>query len=119
MVQRWRAVNVLLLVGLMALGALWELVLAPTGKGYWAVKTLPLLCAVPGVLRHRLYTSRWLSLALWLYVLEGLVRATSEGGLGRSLAWGQTLLAVALFTTLTLYIRRRLRDGRESSQFPH
>jgi hypothetical protein len=39
---------------------------------------LPLALCVPGLLRHRMYTYRWLSLLVWLYVTEGVVRATSE-----------------------------------------
>ena len=46
---------------------------------------------------------------MWLYVTEGLVRSTSEAGPGRWLAAGEVLLCVALFTTATVYIRRRLR----------
>jgi hypothetical protein len=33
-----------------------------------------------GLLRHRLYTFRWLSLLVWLYVTEGLVRAPATAG---------------------------------------
>jgi uncharacterized membrane protein len=52
-----------------------------------------------------------MSLLVWLYVLEGLVRATSEGGLPAALAAIEVALAVALFGAVTLYIRRRLADG--------
>jgi uncharacterized membrane protein len=100
-----------LLLALAALGLAWELWLAPTGRGTLALKVLPLLLALPGLLRHRLYTYRWLSLLVWLYVLEGLVRTTSEGGLGAMLAAAEAALAVALFTAATFYIRRRLADG--------
>jgi uncharacterized membrane protein len=40
----------------------------------------------PGLLRHRMYTYRWLSLLVWLYFTEGVVRATTEGGLSQRLA---------------------------------
>jgi uncharacterized membrane protein len=110
---RLRALTLALLIALVALGVLWELWLAPTGRGTLAVKVLPLLLGLPGVLRHRLYTYRWLALLVWLYVAEGLVRATSEGGLSRPLAAIEVLLAVALFATMTVYIRRRLRPPVE------
>jgi hypothetical protein len=46
-----------------AAGAGLELWLAPTGSGTLAVKVAPLLLAVPGLLRHRMRTHRWLSAA--------------------------------------------------------
>ncbi|MCW5633036.1 MAG: DUF2069 domain-containing protein [Rubrivivax sp.] len=105
-----RAVLALLCM-LAGLGLAWELWLAPIGRGTLALKVLPLLLALPGLLRHRLYTYRWLSLLVWLYVLEGLVRATSESGRGALLAAVEATLAVALFIAATFYIRRRLADG--------
>ena len=95
------------LLGLVALCLAWELWLAPTGRGTLALKALPLLAAVPGLLRQRLHTCRWLSLALWLYVGEGLVRATSEGGLSQRLAMLEVVLAGALFAACVGCIRAR------------
>lgn len=111
-VQRLRAWSLGLLVALIVLGLAWELWLAPTGTGTLALKVLPLALALPGLWRHRMYTYRWLSLLVWLYVTEGLVRATSEGGLGQGLAALEVLLSVGLFVAAGLYIRRRLADGR-------
>jgi uncharacterized membrane protein len=114
-VRRARALVALTLVLLAVLGLAWELWLAPTGRGTWAAKVLPLLLALPGLWRHRLYTYRWLSLLVWLYVTEGLVRATSEGGLSQPLAALQVLLASALFVLTVHYIRLRLPRRPKSS----
>ncbi len=97
------------LLGLIVLGLAWELWLAPTGSGTLALKVLPLALCVAGLLRHRMYTFRWLSLLLWLYFLEGVVRATTESGLSQALAAVQTLLCIWLFAACTFYIRWRLR----------
>lgn len=110
--QALRAAVVALLLALVVLGLAWELALAPTGRGMLALKVLPLLAALPGLLRHRLYTYRWLSLLLWLYVAEGLLRAASERGAAAALAVVETGLALSLFAAAALYIRRRLRGGR-------
>ncbi len=107
-VRRARSLVALTLLLLVVLGLAWELLLAPTGRGTWAAKVLPLLLTLPGLWRHRLYTYRWLSLLVWLYVTEGLVRATSEGGLSQPLAALQVLLASALFVFTVHYIRLRL-----------
>ncbi len=112
-VQRLRALSIALTTALVALGLAWELVLAPTGRGTLALKVLPLLLALPGLLRHRLYTYRWLSLAVWLYAAEGALRAGSERGLSQSLAIAEVVLVVALFAALGAYVRGRLRAGRE------
>lgn len=108
-VRRARALALAGLLALIALGLAWELWLAPTGTGTLAIKVLPLVFCVAGLLRHRMYTFRWLSLLIWLYVLEGLVRATSEAGLGATLAVAEIVLSLFIFGVSGFYIRRRLR----------
>lgn len=100
------------LVSLVVLGVAWELWLAPTGSGTLALKVLPLVLALPGVRRHRMATHRWLSLVVWFYVLEGLVRATSESGLSQGLAALEVVLALVLFAASAVHIRWRLRQAR-------
>ncbi|HET9821616.1 MAG TPA: DUF2069 domain-containing protein [Burkholderiaceae bacterium] len=113
---RLRALAVSCLLALVALGLAWELWLAPTGRGSWALKVLPLAFALPGVLRHRMLTYRWLSLLLWLYVAESAVRALSEGTMVRALALGQLALALLLFTTCVMHVRWRLASTREAAR---
>ena len=110
-VRQLRAVALAGLVGLIVLGLAWELWLAPTGRGTLALKVLPLLLCLAGLWRHRMYTFRWLSLLLWLYVLEGVVRATTEAGLSRALAALEIALCLVVFTASTVYIRWRLRGA--------
>ena len=99
-------------VALLVLCLAWELWLAPTGRGTLAVKALPLLAAPAGLWRYRMYTYRWLALAIWLYVMEGLVRSTSEGGPGQWLALAEVLLGVVIFTSCTAQIRLRLAAAK-------
>ena len=108
-VRRLRAAALAGLLGLITLGLAWELWLAPTGSGTLALKVLPLLPCVAGLLRHRMYTVRWLSLLLWLYFMEGVVRATTESGVSQALAVIEIVLCVGLFAASTVYIRWRLR----------
>ncbi len=108
-VRTARAVALASLLGLIALGLAWELWLAPTGRGTLALKVLPLLPCIWGLLRHRMHTFRWLSLLLWLYVAEGLVRASTEHGMARALAAAEVVLCVLLFAASAVYIRLRLR----------
>lgn len=100
-------------VGLIVLGLLWELKLAPLkgGTGMLALKVLPLTFGLAGLLKHRMYTFRWLSLLVWLYFTEGAMRATSDTGLSQILAGVEVVLSLSLFTACAVYVRLRLRAG--------
>jgi uncharacterized membrane protein len=109
-----RAVAVAALLGLIALGLAWELWLAPTGSRWLAFKVLPLLWPLAGLLKHRLYTYRWVSLLVWLYFTEGIVRATgvpsgADAGLDVWLAWIEVALCLVLFTACAAHVRWRLK----------
>lgn len=99
-------------LGLIVLGLAWELWLAPTGSGTLALKVLPLLLPLPGLWRNRMYTYRWLSLLVWLYFTEGVVRATSDRGTGVPLAAIEVLLCLMLFAACAAHVRLRLRNAR-------
>jgi len=103
------------LISLFVLCVVWELWLAPTGRGTLAIKALPLLVPIRGLWRYRMYTFRWLSLMVWLYFLEGAVRATSEKGLGAGLAALEVALSVVVFVACTLHVRQRLAAAKASS----
>ncbi|MBL0943520.1 MAG: DUF2069 domain-containing protein [Hydrogenophaga sp.] len=107
-----RRLAVASLVGLIAVGLAWELWLAPLREGgsWWAIKVLPLALPLAGLLKNRMYTYRWVSLLVWLYFTEGVVRATSgESGLSTLMAVLQTLLCITLFVACALHVRLRLR----------
>ncbi len=111
-----RALALFSLIGLIALGLAWELWLAPTGHRTMALKVLPLLVPLAGLWRHRLYTYRWVSLMVWLYCAEGLVRGTSDTGMGRWLAWIEVLLCVLLFAASAWQVRWRLRRAHQAAE---
>jgi uncharacterized membrane protein len=105
--QGARALALAGIVGLIVLGLAWELWLAPIGRGTLAIKVLPLVFTLAGVWRHRMYTYRWLSLLVWLYFCEGVVRATTEGGVSQMLAAAEIALTLLLFVACVRYIRWR------------
>jgi uncharacterized membrane protein len=110
---RWLAVGSLL--GLIVLGLAWELWLAPLrpGGSWLALKVLPLAIPLAGLLKNRMYTYRWVSLLVWLYFTEGVVRAWSDiGGTGRLLALLEVVLCLALFAACAWHVRLRLRHAR-------
>jgi uncharacterized membrane protein len=109
-VARTRTVALACLLTLIVAGLAWELWLAPLrpGGSWWALKVLPLALPLAGVLKHRMYTFRWLSLLVWLYFTEGVVRAATEQGISQWLALLQVLLSVVLFGACALHVRWRL-----------
>jgi uncharacterized membrane protein len=109
-----RGLAVACLVALIALGLAWELWLAPLrpGGSWWALKVLPLTLPLAGVLKMRLYTFRWLSLLVWLYFTEGVVRATSERAPSAVLAGLQVLLSLLLFVACAAHVRHRLAAAK-------
>lgn len=110
-----RAVAVGCVLALIVLGLAWELWLAPTGHRTLAWKVLPLALPLSGLLRRRLYTYRWLSLLVWLYFAEGVVRATSDRGPSVPLAIVEVALSLVLFAACAVHVRSRLRRAKETA----
>jgi uncharacterized membrane protein len=106
---RWVAVGSLL--ALIALGLAWELWLAPLrpGGSWLVLKVVPLCFPLAGLLRRRMYTYRWLSLLVWIYFTEGVVRAYSDTGLSARLALVQVFLTLLLFAACAVHVRARLK----------
>jgi uncharacterized membrane protein len=83
------------LIALIFLCLGWELWWAPLkpGGSWLGLKAVLLLAPLFGILRGKRYTYKWVSLFIQFYLLEGLVRATSDSGLSQQLAIGETVLA--------------------------
>jgi len=114
---RWLAVGSL--IGLIVLGLAWEIWLAPLREGgsWWAIKVLPLCIPVAGLLKNRMYTYRWVSLLVWLYFTEGVVRAWSDAWPSSGLAGLQTLLCTILFVACALHVRIRFKAAKATGHF--
>lgn len=105
-----RVVAVSSLLALIVLGLVWELWLAPLrpGGSWVALKVLPLCVPLAGLLKRRMYTYRWLSLLVWLYFTEGVVRAWSDRPPGQWLAMLEVVLCLVLFAVCAAHVRLRL-----------
>ncbi|WP_418320600.1 DUF2069 domain-containing protein [Piscinibacter sakaiensis] len=114
---RWsRAIAVSSLLGLIVLGLAWELWLAPTGNRTLALKVLPLAWPLAGLLKRRMYTYRWVSLLVWLYFAEGVIRATSDRGPSVWLALIEIVLCLSLFAACAIHVRWRLRHPTATTE---
>jgi uncharacterized membrane protein len=114
---RWMAVCSLL--GLILVGLAWELWLAPlrSGGSWWAIKVLPLCIPLAGLLKNRMYTYRWVSMLVWLYFTEGVVRAWGDAWPSNALAGVQTLLCITLFVACAMHVRIRFKAAKATGNF--
>ena len=112
-VQLSRALAVGSLVGLVLLSLAWELWLAPLrpGGSWLVLKALPLCIPLAGLLKNRMYTYRWVSLVVWLYFAEGVIRLQGDAWPSNAFAAVEILLCLMLFTASALHVRWRLRDA--------
>jgi uncharacterized membrane protein len=95
------------LIALIVLCLAWELWLAPLrpGGSWLALKALPLLAPLMGVLHGRIYTYQWSLLLVPAYFIEGVVRTWSETGAAARLAGIEIALALAFFVCAISYVR--------------
>ena len=102
------------LIGLIVLGLAWEMWLAPIrpGGSLLALKVLPLCIPLAGIWKNRMYTYRWVSLLVWLYFTEGVVRAYSDRAPSAYLAMVEVALCLTLFVACALHVRLRLKTVR-------
>ena len=108
---RWLAVGSLL--GLILLCLCWELFLAPIrpGGSWLALKALPLCFPLAGLLKNRMYTYRWVSLMVWMYFTEGVVRTYSDRAPSNYLAMGEVFLCLTLFVACAMHVKLRFRNA--------
>ncbi len=93
---------ILVVLIMIAFGIAWELILNPIKPGgsmLW-VKVLPLVFALPGLYNSRVYTFQWLSLLVWFYVCEALVRVYTNQKIEIFLSIGWLLLSLTLFIVI-------------------
>jgi len=81
------------------------------GGSWLALKVLPLCLPLAGLLKQRMYTYRWVSLLVWLYFIEGVVRAWADKAPGQYLAGLEVLLCLSLFSACALHVRLRLKTS--------
>ncbi len=116
-VLRWGAS--VSLIGLIILGLLWELHIAPLrpGGSLLALKVLPLLLPLRGVLRGNLYTLQWAAMLILLYFMEGVVRAWSDPSpLSALMGWFEIVLSFTFYLCAILYLKPAKQAARRNAK---
>jgi uncharacterized membrane protein len=95
------------LLALVFLCLAWELWLAPLrpGGSWMALKAVPLLLPLLGILHGRRYTYQWASMLILAYLVEGVARALADSGLSAALASAEVLLTAIFFGCAVFYAR--------------
>jgi uncharacterized membrane protein len=95
------------LVALILLCVAWETFLAPLrpGGSWLALKVVPLLIPLRGILKRDVYTLQWSSMLILLYLAEGSVRAFTETGLSATLGLLEVFLVAIFFTCTLLFLQ--------------
>jgi len=93
----------------------WEAFVAPLqpGSRLLALKALPLLLPLRGVIKRDLYTLQWSSMLILIYFAEGVVRAwADQSAASRQMAIGEIVLVVVYYFSALLYLRPYKKEAQ-------
>ncbi len=97
-------------------GFLWEIKLYPLRDGslLW-LKVLPLTALLPGLFQGRLRSIQWLTLVIWVFITEAIVRVTSDPP--ENFIWSCIWLGLSISTLiLSMVAVRRIRLNKLHAQ---
>lgn len=111
----WPLIAFVISLALIAFGLAWELFLDPLrpGGSWLALKVIPLVVALPGLWKAKMPTFRWMSLMVWLYVGEALVRVIGLTEIERQLAWNSLALSLGLTTAILMGARAQIKLAKQ------
>ncbi|MFM1859993.1 MAG: hypothetical protein RL133_1493 [Pseudomonadota bacterium] len=116
----WRAWATGLTLAMIIYGVAWEGLIDPIRTGSWLwLKVAPLALALPGLWRGKVYTYQWMSLLVWLYVCEALVRILGMTVTEQFLALGWLVQSLSLTLVVLLAIRACRRQTARGDSPSH
>ena len=100
-------------VDLFILCVSWEWFISPLrpGGSWLILKGVPLLFAIPGLWKGKVYTMQWASMLILLYITEGLVRIL-ESDVNFWMALLETILATTGFICLLIYLKPIKKEAK-------
>ncbi|RZA33704.1 MAG: DUF2069 domain-containing protein [Lysobacteraceae bacterium] len=93
----------------------WEVFVAPLhpGGSLLALKALPLLLPLRGVIKRDLYTLQWSSMVILIYFAEGVVRAWADTSqASRAMALGEIVLVFVYYACALLFLHPYKREAK-------
>ena len=100
-------------IDLFILCVCWEWFVSPLrpGGSWLILKGVPLLFAIPGIWKGKVYTMQWASMLILLYTTEGLVRIL-ETGINLWLALLEVILSTIGFVCLLMYLKPIKKEAK-------
>ena len=111
--------SILIVVTMIVFGVLWEVLinpLRPSGSLLW-LKIIPLVLTLPGLFKAKILTFQCLSLLVWLYICEALVRIYSDEWI--EIVMSSLWLMLSLFLFLLIWRAMKIlknNNPKEKSQ---
>ena len=112
----WARLCLLSVILMILFGFLWEIKLYPLRDGslLW-LKVLPLIPLLPGLFQGRLRSLQWLTLIIWFFITEAIVRVTSDPT--ENFIWSCIWLGLGVSTLiLAMAAVRRIRMSKLHEQ---
>lgn len=116
----WPRAALITCITLIAFGIAWEWQLDPLrpGGSWLVLKVLPLAFALRGLAKAELYTFKWMSLLIWVYVGEALVRIVGLSSTERGLAWVSLIISLTVAFTILAGARAAIRKVKADQSVP-
>ena len=112
----WARLCLLSVILMILFGFLWEVKLYPLRDGslLW-LKVLPLIPLLPGLFQGRLRSLQWLTLIIWFFITEAIVRVTSDPA--ENFIWSCIWLGLGVTTLISAMAAvRRIRLSKPHEQ---
>ena len=112
----WARLCLLSVILMVLFGFLWEVKLYPLRDGslLW-LKVLPLIPLLPGLFQGRLRSLQWLTLIIWFFITEAIVRVTSDPS--ENFIWSCIWLGLGVTTLISaMGAVRRIRKTKLHEQ---
>ena len=96
----WARLCLLSVISMVLFGFLWEVKLYPLRDGslLW-MKVLPLIPLLPGLFQGRLRSLQWLTLIIWFFITEAIVRVVSDPS--ENFIWSCIWLGLSVTTLIS------------------
>ena len=112
----WVRLCLLSVILMILYGFIWEIKLYPIRDGslLW-LKVLPLIPLLPGLFQGRLRSLQWLTLIIWFFITEAIVRVTSDPT--ENFVWSSVWLGLSVSTLiLAMAAVRRMKVSKRHEQ---
>ena len=106
----WVRLCLLSVILMIFFGFIWEIKLYPIRDGslLW-LKVLPLIPLLPGLFQGRLRSLQWLTLIIWFFITEAIVRVTSDPT--ENFVWSSVWLGLSVSTLILAMAAVRIIRG--------